>query len=325
MSFLTQGKTNWKYILIVVILAAIVGGGIFGYCRWLKQKVSFLEFPEIKKPEKAEGDIEKYLHKDAILRGVEMPPEAGYKAISLEEAIRFAIQYLESKSVKEIKICETRWIVAPLGGFLIDGLGNFSIEGKEYSTFRIGIRDGSEGNAGEVFAFIARGEGEKGNVIWYPEPGPDFQPAKGEAFPEELIVYEFLVDRERFESLSDRFTQEETETETANWKTYSNAEVNFSFKYPPGWEIKQEYQYKSAACQVDPNCKGVRYIFLNRIDDTRPANMGEKDKFGIAINMPQCTGVKWSDLPGNNWICVFDENPETLEIFNQMLSTFTLY
>jgi hypothetical protein len=110
--------------------------------------------------------------------------------------------------------------------------------------------------------------------------------------------------------------------ETANWKTYSNPEVDFTFKYPPDWEIKQEYQYKSTACQADPNCKGVRYIFLNRIDDTRSANMGEKDKFGIAINMPQCTGVKWSDLPGNNWICVFDEKSETLEIFNQMLSTF---
>ena len=31
MPFLTQGKTNWKYILIVVILAFIVGGGILGW------------------------------------------------------------------------------------------------------------------------------------------------------------------------------------------------------------------------------------------------------------------------------------------------------
>ena len=31
MSFITQGKTNLKYILIVVILAAIAGGGILGY------------------------------------------------------------------------------------------------------------------------------------------------------------------------------------------------------------------------------------------------------------------------------------------------------
>ena len=35
MPFVTQGKANLKYILIVVILAAIVGGGILGYQYWL--------------------------------------------------------------------------------------------------------------------------------------------------------------------------------------------------------------------------------------------------------------------------------------------------
>ena len=40
MTFLKEGKTNWKYILIVVILALIVGGGILGYSRWLaKEKI----------------------------------------------------------------------------------------------------------------------------------------------------------------------------------------------------------------------------------------------------------------------------------------------
>ena len=34
MPFITQGKTNWKYILIIVILAFFVGGGIFGYRYW---------------------------------------------------------------------------------------------------------------------------------------------------------------------------------------------------------------------------------------------------------------------------------------------------
>ena len=39
MPFLTQGKTNWKYILIVLILAIIVGGGILIYQhRWLLEK-----------------------------------------------------------------------------------------------------------------------------------------------------------------------------------------------------------------------------------------------------------------------------------------------
>jgi len=56
MPFITQGKTNWKYILIIVILAVIVGGGILG---WIKrQEVPPAEFPEIKKPEKGKIEVE---------------------------------------------------------------------------------------------------------------------------------------------------------------------------------------------------------------------------------------------------------------------------
>lgn len=56
MSILTQGKTNWKFLLIVFILAVIVGGGIL----WLaeQQKVEqqkavtihLSQLPEVKKP-----------------------------------------------------------------------------------------------------------------------------------------------------------------------------------------------------------------------------------------------------------------------------------
>jgi hypothetical protein len=55
MNFLKEGKTNWKYILIVVILAVIVGGGIL---RWVnKQEISPTEFPQIpKKVEKIEDE-----------------------------------------------------------------------------------------------------------------------------------------------------------------------------------------------------------------------------------------------------------------------------
>jgi hypothetical protein len=50
MPFLTQGKTNWKYILIVVIVAVIVGGGILGYWRWTAREE--IRIPEIKLPER---------------------------------------------------------------------------------------------------------------------------------------------------------------------------------------------------------------------------------------------------------------------------------
>ena len=43
--FLKQGQTNWKYILIVVILAVIVGAGILGWIK--KQEAPPAEFPEI--------------------------------------------------------------------------------------------------------------------------------------------------------------------------------------------------------------------------------------------------------------------------------------
>jgi len=57
MPFLTQGKTNWKYILIVFVLAVIVGGGILSYVKYLEREmVSITKFPEVKKPEKVEEE-----------------------------------------------------------------------------------------------------------------------------------------------------------------------------------------------------------------------------------------------------------------------------
>ena len=47
MPFLTQGKTNWKFLLIVVILVVIVGGGIFAYQYWWLPKE---EAKNIQKP-----------------------------------------------------------------------------------------------------------------------------------------------------------------------------------------------------------------------------------------------------------------------------------
>lgn len=45
-----EGKSNIKYLLIVVILAVIVGGGILSWIK--KQEVPPAEFPGIEKPEK---------------------------------------------------------------------------------------------------------------------------------------------------------------------------------------------------------------------------------------------------------------------------------
>ena len=48
MPFLTQGKTNWKFIGIVVVLAVIVGAGTLGYLRMIEEEFKSLpvDIPE---------------------------------------------------------------------------------------------------------------------------------------------------------------------------------------------------------------------------------------------------------------------------------------
>jgi hypothetical protein len=171
-----------RKLIIAIALIGMVGVGILG-CRTLLGKddeglheINTLQEVETEGIEKiAEYEyIKPFLHNDAIIRGVVMPPEAHYQAISVEDAIFFALKYLEDKDVKEIKICETHWFVAPFGGFLIDGKGDFSVGEKHYTTFRVGVIDGSQGHAGNIFAFIARGKDDEGNIIWYPEPEPNY-------------------------------------------------------------------------------------------------------------------------------------------------------
>lgn len=52
--FITKEKTNWKYLLILFILGAIVATATL----WLSAKLEFpsIEFPEIKKPEKIKDE-----------------------------------------------------------------------------------------------------------------------------------------------------------------------------------------------------------------------------------------------------------------------------
>ena len=162
--------------------------------------------------------LKSYLHKNAILAvpPLSSPPPADLiqKAermpISPRKACWFAIEHLESKGVKDIVICEVHWIAAPLSGYLIDIKGKLTIDHEDYTTFRIGITDGFDEDAGKnpagkEFVFIAFRKNTKGKSLWIPRPGPDYKFKEGEAMPESLLIYEFLLNRERFETLYDRY------------------------------------------------------------------------------------------------------------------------
>ena len=122
----------------------------------------------------------------------------------------FAVQKLVDRGVKEIVICELRWIAPPLGCYLVDALGTLNMGDNSYTTFRVSIRDSTSESGGsysacEEFVSIALGKDHAEDMALYPHPGPDYDIAQGEGTPDELLAYEFLLDREMFVTLSDRY------------------------------------------------------------------------------------------------------------------------
>jgi hypothetical protein len=78
LSFLTKfndPKTKWKYILIVVTLAFIVGGGILGYQWWIGKKETKL--PEIRTPEREEKPSEE--------EGIDVSEEGDHRILLTEK------------------------------------------------------------------------------------------------------------------------------------------------------------------------------------------------------------------------------------------------
>jgi len=158
------------------------------------------------------SSLDQYFHKDCKFNP---PPDwvidsSKVKPISPRQAAEFAVRRLQARRVKDIAICEVSWITAPLGGYLVDAKGRATINGNDFSSFRVGIRDGSDywrGNysAGEEFVFFALGADRSGKSLWYPSPGPDYQLAEGEVMTEGMLAYEFLLRRKDFESLGIRF------------------------------------------------------------------------------------------------------------------------
>lgn len=134
-----------------------------------------------------------YLHPSSTLEPVIEEGEFGGAASALA-AVYYLTFYHE---VENIAICSVSSIDAPISGFLVDARGSVVYDSREYSHFRVGIRDDGEDPAlaGEEFVFIAAGFHRAGEVYFLPEEVP------GEFVP----GLEFLMDREEFLSLGERY------------------------------------------------------------------------------------------------------------------------
>lgn len=122
----------------------------------------------------------------------------------LENSLLSAVDHLLEQGGEDILICCMQRIEAPLAGYLIDGLWNAEIDGTEFTTFRIGIRD-----TGVPFVLIGRGVDSNGRVHWYPPPGPDYRQSGNEPVPERQLDYEYLIGREAFEMLEEHYSRPE--------------------------------------------------------------------------------------------------------------------
>ena len=158
-------------------------------------------------------DIEQYLHPNSRITAA-LPSsifeDDENKPITYLDAAAYAFELLTNRGVVNPIICEATWIAAPLTGYLVDALGSWDSDGKSYSILRVGVHDGlgaeysDRNSAGNEFIFLALGRDSAGNSIWYPPPGPDHQLREDETY-DMMLPYEFLLNRERLESLQQRY------------------------------------------------------------------------------------------------------------------------
>ncbi|MCK5785555.1 MAG: hypothetical protein KAH54_03240 [Candidatus Sabulitectum sp.] len=111
--------------------------------------------------------------------------------------------HLAEAGVDEIQICEVMPIEAPLSGYLVDATGYWdSGSGRIMKVFRVGIHDDREQYfiGGEKFVFLAAGFTDSGEVFLYPEAV-----LTEDSVPSFVYEHEFLVKRDKFFSLPERF------------------------------------------------------------------------------------------------------------------------
>jgi len=208
MTFLTQDKTNWKYIIIVLILAVIVGVITWQYL--LKpQPWSYLIEPTENETEKFLGDESKW--EDIKIELKDIQGLFGGRNISIsgkgETIVEIAMLGLEGLDTKTYNLL--------LSELEIKEIINTFIK-NDFITIIAEERSGIPDEARPKI-ILTNAEGNQYKIaVW----GNDLQ------------------ENDRFLNIYQELLLIEKKAETADWKTYESLKVGFSIKCPPELEVQ---------------------------------------------------------------------------------------
>jgi len=240
MLFITQGKTNWKFLLIIIILAIVVGAGALWNMKRLEQSY---QPPEIKKPERVDT-------KERLPKFEDFPISEEFKNLpalpdfsSNPDALLFITKITEG--AKEGPNFAGQYTIIEWGcgtecqsGVVVDAK-----TGTIYSTHLPLSAFGRDFRIDSNLLIIDPPETIESRYPYYPYDESGKLPA--------WLYSEYYKWENNQFVLVYKYKPEKIADETADWKTYSNEEYGFEMKYPEELLSTEPLQPKMKSIDCD--------------------------------------------------------------------------
>ncbi len=105
-------------------------------------------------------------------------------------------------------------------------------------------------------------------------------------------------------------------SETADWQTYKSDSANFTFAYPPTWEIREDYLYETPAGEKANNPTIV--LCDKKVEKGNIENC-------IQINMRQAPFNARTKIIRENYLNLYTDDPEIVSIYGKVADSFFVF